>query len=137
MSTAVIDFDTRPGTAAGRVPAPRRPEQTARRVPVSPTKSRSGLRLTRRGRFVVLLLTVEAAFGGFTVLSDPAVSTAEQNHPAAEKVIVEPGQSLWDIATQIAPGEDPRDVISEIVDMNSLESSGSIQAGQPLFIPSY
>ena len=138
MSTAVIDFDTRPASAttSRRVPAQRQP-RLADHAAAEGTGSRPVVRLTRRGRLVILVLSLAAAFGAFTVLSDPAVSTAEQHHPAVDKVIVEPGQSLWDIATAIAPGEDPRDVISEIVDLNALESSGAIQAGQPLFIPEY
>ena len=140
MSTAVIDFDTR-STTRRDVPTRRQAEPRASRR-VAPASARvasprSGVRLTRRGRVVVVLVAVIAAFAGFTMLSDPAVSTAEKHHSTAEQIIVEPGQSLWDIATEIAPGEDPRDVIYEIVDMNGLESSGSIQAGMPLYIPSY
>lgn len=141
MSTAVFDFDTRTTTPSRRVPAQRTAavRMAPSRVPhpAGTSVPRPTLRLTRRGRVVVLLVTVGAAFGAFTVLSDPAVSTPEHHRSSAEKVIVEPGQSLWDIATEIAPGEDTRDVISEIVDLNALESAGSIQAGQALFVPRY
>lgn len=140
MSTAIFDFDTRTSAPSRRAQTQRTTSarSSTRRLPSVDSKAaRPTLRLTRRGRLVVLLIAVAAAFGGFTVLSDPAVSTAQQHHAQAEKVIVEPGQSLWDIATAIAPSEDPRDVISEIVDLNALESSGSIQAGQALFVPRY
>jgi len=116
MSTAVVDFDTRRDR---------------------PSEAWGSVRLTRRGRIVVLLLAFAVAFGAFTLLSDPAVSTSEHHHPAAEQLVVEPGQTLWDIATRIAPDEDPRVVIDEIVDLNALESSGAIQAGMPLYVPQY
>jgi hypothetical protein len=89
---------------------------------------------------VVLLVALAVAFGAFTLLSGPADSTAERHEGAgvaAAQVVVEPGQTLWDIATAIAPDEDPRVVIDEIVKINALESSGAIQAGQPLYVPQY
>lgn len=142
MSTAVFDFDTRRSTPQ-RV---RRTTATTRRVSSasmapspsssSPSSSSSGVRLTRRGRVVVLLVGVAAAFGAFTMVSDPAVSTSQEHQGSHEQVVVEPGQSLWDIAGTIAPGEDPRAVIAEIVDLNALQSSGAIQAGQLLYVPS-
>jgi len=141
MSTAVVDFDTRSDRSARPARPVRRPvEARARRTSVGDerrSEAWGSVRLTRRGRIVVLLVAFAAAFGAFTVLSDPAVSTSEQHHAAAEQLVVEPGQTLWDIATRIAPDEDPRVVIDEIVDMNALESSGAIQAGMPLYVPEY
>jgi hypothetical protein len=95
------------------------------------------VRLTTRGRVVLLLAALALAFGGFTVLSDPAESTKAAHHVAAEQIVVEPGQTLWDIAQKIAPGEDTRVVIAEIVDLNSLGSEGDLRAGQPLYVPQY
>jgi hypothetical protein len=131
MSTAVVDFDTRTSRPTRRANAPTCRQRRAR-TEARPT---AGVRLTRRGRVVVVLIAAAAAFGAFTLMSDPAVSTSEEHHGQHEQVVVEPGQSLWDIAGSIAPNEDPRDVIAEIVDLNALESSGSIQAGQLLYVP--
>lgn len=128
MSTAVVDFDTRPSTTR---PSRSRPV----RARTGSEAGGSGVRLTRRGRLVIVLLGLVAAYGGFTLLSDPAVSTSQEHHGSHEQIVVEPGQSLWDIATTIAPDDDPRDVIAEIVDLNALESSGAVQAGQLLYIP--
>lgn len=131
MTTAVVDFDTRSTRPA------RREVASARRRPVrSEARPASGVRLTRRGRVVVVLIAAAAAFGAFSLVSDPAVSTSQEHHGQHEQVVVEPGQSLWDIAGTIASNDDPRDVIAEIVDLNALESSGSIQAGQLLYVPS-
>jgi hypothetical protein len=137
MTTAIVDFDTRSArdTRPSRSARPvgRQAAGTAGR----PSETWGSVRLTRRGRAVVLLVALAAAFGIFTMVSGPADSTGEHHAVAAEQVVVEPGQSLWDIATAIAPDEDPRVVIDEIVDLNALESSGAIQAGQPLYVPQY
>lgn len=139
MTTAVVDFDTRSDRPARAVRRPADARSAPRRSAGDerPSEVWGAVRLTRRGRIVVLLLASAAAFGAFTLLSDPAVSTSEEHHPAAEQLVVEPGQTLWDIATRIAPEEDPRVVIDEIVDMNALESSGAILAGMPLYVPQY
>ena len=93
------------------------------------------LRLTRRGRLVVLLALVAVAFAVFALLGGPAESTGTAHHARAATVVVEPGQTLWDIASEVAPGEDPRVVIDEIVDLNALTDPGAIRVGQPLYVP--
>jgi LysM domain len=121
MSTALIDPHGRcVGRSVGR--------QTA-------SRSRPGLRLTRRGRLVVLFVAVVAAFVAFTLLGGPAASTDASHHSQAKTVVVRPRQTLWDIATRAAPGQDPRTMIAEIMDLNSLTDPGSIRVGQPLYVP--
>jgi LysM repeat protein len=45
------------------------------------------------------------------------------------------GETLWHIASEVAvPGEDVRDVVQRLQDLNGL-ASGSLQAGQVLLIP--
>jgi hypothetical protein len=72
------------------------------------------LRLTRRGRAVLRGLVVLVLVG--------------QHH------VVLPGETLWGIATELAPGADPRDTIASIVEFNALQSS-AVHAGQDLAIP--
>jgi LysM repeat protein len=48
--------------------------------------------------------------------------------------MVEPGDSLWSIALEVAPTADPRDVVDEIVRLNALGSS-TVEAGQRIAIP--
>jgi hypothetical protein len=108
----------------------------SRRDPGRPDSEALGsVRLTRRGRLVILVACLAALGGGFTMLGDPAASTHTTYHPAKHRVVVLPGQTLWDIAKQVAPGQDPRVVIDEIVDLNALSSAGEIRAGQPLYVP--
>jgi LysM repeat protein len=50
------------------------------------------------------------------------------------RVVVRPGETLWAIAAQADPAADPRAVIPEIIDLNSL-SGTSLQVGQVLLVP--
>jgi hypothetical protein len=93
--------------------------------------------LTRRGRIVVFLTVLAIALAGFALLGSPAVSTGQAHHAAQHTVVVRGGETLWDIASRIAPGEDPRVVIGDIVDLNNLADAGSIRIGQELFVPAY
>lgn len=93
------------------------------------------IRLTRRGRLVMLMAVLSPVFGMLMLLGAPAASTDQTRHPVGRSVVVEPGDTLWNIAASVAPDEDPRDVISQIVDLNSLTDEGSIRVGQPLYVP--
>ena len=53
---------------------------------------------------------------------------------AASVVVVQPGDTLWAIALQVAPQEDPRATIQVIREANGMRSAG-VQAGQRLIIP--
>ena len=45
-----------------------------------------------------------------------------------------PGDTLWSIAGNIAPGADTQQVIADIVSLNQLETA-TVQPGQRLSIP--
>lgn len=46
---------------------------------------------------------------------------------------VKQGDTLWSIARRIAPGQDPRPVVDELIAGNHLK--GSLQAGQAIDLP--
>jgi LysM repeat protein len=50
------------------------------------------------------------------------------------KVAVLPGQSLWSVALAYDPNADPRLVIAEIKQLNSM-AGDQVQAGQVLWVP--
>ncbi len=54
----------------------------------------------------------------------------------ARTVVVAPGQSLWGIAEQQLPGDDPRVAIDEISQLNSLHSA-MLQPGEVLLLPAH
>ena len=54
--------------------------------------------------------------------------------PATSVVVVQPGESLWQIAQQIAPALDPREVVTAIRALNGLGDS-TVIAGQSIVVP--
>lgn len=94
------------------------------------------LRLTRRGRAVVTTLIVAPLViaAGFAFSGGSAVATADAPGAAFEYVTISSGETLWQLAGTIAPEADPRDVISDIVQLNNL-AGADIQPGQRLAIP--
>ena len=100
------------------------------------------LRLTRRGRFVfigvplILLAALILTLSGFlNAPAKAAESAAGLSLTPTVTVTVQPGESLWAIAASVAPERDPRDVVTDIIQLNNLEAA-RVVPGQALFIPS-
>lgn len=102
----------------------------------APKRHSSKLRLTQRGRVVLTALAatplVIAALV-FALNGGGATATLDSGG-AFEYVTVESGQSLWALAEDLAPAADPRDVISQLMQLNALKSP-ELFAGQELAIP--
>jgi len=98
----------------------------------------ASLRLTRRGRVVVrlggLLLVALALVATLLIVSGRADATTRVERPSSTTRVVLPGETLWGIATQVAPHRDPRETIRQIVELNSL-GTAAIRAGQRLWMP--
>lgn len=96
------------------------------------------LRITRRGRVVlsVFLLLIVAGLVAIaaTLGATQAIASNDAGGSNFGYVVVQPGESLWAVATALDPSADPRDVIAEIVRLNQLEGS-DVQAGQPIAVP--
>lgn len=94
------------------------------------------LRLTRRGRVLLLAVLVAVLFGAFSVgrAATEAAPVAGEGAPAAQLTVVQPGESLWGLARRIAPDNDPRAVIAQIRRLNDLTTS-QLQPGQQLLLP--
>jgi hypothetical protein len=104
------------------------------RVEVAPVR-RSTVRLTRRGRLLVLGLGLAAALG--LGLYAASVSTASDHPEPTRTITVQPGQTLWDISSRAAAATDSGDVrsmMSHVEAINHLDS-GSLQVGQHLRVP--
>lgn len=94
----------------------------------------AGLRLTRRGRLAVFLTCLAVACAGLVMVAGAALGTGEAGEPVpTEQVTVQPGDTLWGIASQAVPGADPRDVIEQIRDLNRI--GASLQAGEKIQVP--
>jgi len=96
------------------------------------------LRLTRRGRIVLTVLAVLVVCGLFVAGASAAQASgpasAHGGPGAAERVVVQPGDTLWSIAQSAAPNADARTVVQEILQANRL-TTANITAGQRLWVP--
>lgn len=101
------------------------------------SRAASPVRLTRLGRLVISLTLFTVACAGVAAVGGPALSTGEAHHAASRTVVISSGETLWDIAGRIAPGEDPRVVIDDIVDLNALSDAGAVRVGQQIEVPTY
>ncbi len=94
-----------------------------------------GLRLTRRGRVVVALAACVLA-GAVGLASQEAIAGEGGGAVPVETRTVVAGETLWEIAGQYSePGQDVREVVDRIMDLNGL-SGGGLLAGQELLVPS-
>lgn len=100
------------------------------------TRRRSSVRLTRRGRLVVLAAALLVAFAiGVFVTAAGSVASQEQGTPEPTRIVqVRTGETLWDISAQLADGGDVRAMMEKIERLNALDSS-VLQAGQRLVVP--
>ena len=130
---------------AAPFPAARRSSttrQAPRTAPVRPERSTTrhaggGLRLTARGRAVLgvtsaLFLLLVVTLSG-RLSADAGTSLGDQGR-ATGVVVVQPGESLWQIAQAIAPQADPRATVMAIRALNGLGDS-TVVAGQSIVIP--
>jgi hypothetical protein len=94
----------------------------------------AGLRLTRRGRVVLILLAMilvapMVTWGATAVASSPGEPTEVRVHA------VQPGETLWGFAQQVAkPGEDVRHAVGRLQELNDM-SSGALRVGELLLLP--
>jgi hypothetical protein len=125
----------RPGSRAGRTAAS--PVAGPAASPVA-----GPVRLTRRGRAVAGGLAVAAvalaafllslALGGGALAADHG--SAGSPYQGMRRVVVQPGQNLWSLATRAEPGADPRLVIPQIVSANAL-AGDAVYPGEQLWVP--
>jgi hypothetical protein len=93
---------------------------------------RSPVKLTRRGRLVVILTLLVVAVVGFSMgrVSSQAAGPVRP----LPTVTVAPGETLWQIARRVAPHADPRAMVLQLESLNHLPSA-SVLAGQRLLLP--
>jgi hypothetical protein len=117
-----------PGPAAARSYEPGEPRTIADRLGLA------GLRLTRRGRVVLVLLAMllvapMVTWGATAVASSPSAPTEVRVHA------VQPGETLWGFAEEVArPGEDVRHAVARLQELNEM-STGAVRVGELLLLP--
>jgi LysM repeat protein len=138
MSTAVV------GTAGFRTPRARRVARPAqvrpvqvRPVQVRPVQAREGapLRLTRRGRVVLTLLFLGALLAVLTVFGARSAATGEAGAPVPTRtVVVSEGDTLWEIASEVAAPGEVRAMVHQIEELNAL-AGPELMVGQRVAVP--
>jgi LysM repeat protein len=94
--------------------------------------------MTRRGRAVLMSLVtvpVVVILVALALNGGRAIAIGAGKSAPLQSVTVLSGQSLWQLAEHLAPKADPREVIADIVALNTL-TSVDVQPGQKLDIPS-
>ena len=92
------------------------------------------LRLTRRGRAVVLVLLVVLASMASAVLFTSASRADDPPAGPAPTVVVRPGDTLWDIAARSMPSRDGQAAVAELRRLNALGDYG-VRPGDVLILP--
>ncbi len=129
----------RPTLSGSRAAA--RSTRSNRMAPPRGTASRpqaatpAGIRLTRRGRVAVILASTVVLF---VAVAASGLVTAEADvsprGAATAVVVVQPGETLWQIAKSVAPSADPRETVVEIRELNGLDAQ-AVVPGQSLVVP--
>ncbi len=139
----------RGGRPAAAVPGTRRDPARPGARPVSPDPVRtggprarreppresSGVRLTRRGRRLVVVLVLAAGLGGAVLGREVLAPDGGLRLAGDSSVVVGPGDTVWSIAGEVAgPDQDVRVVVDAIEELNDLEGS-VVVPGQVLRLP--
>lgn len=99
------------------------------------------LRLTRKGQLVlggVLIMIVGTllAVAWFQSPIPPAMAADHQEPGDYQKIVVQPGDTLWGISSRVAQAENQSEILEQIATYNDLETS-ELQVGQTLYIPAH
>lgn len=93
------------------------------------------VRLTRRGRIVVLLAFLVVALVVMLSVSGWATATHEGGTPEQVRVVeVQSGDTLYGIAGQVAEPGKIREMVHHIQELNSLPGAGLV-VGQKIAVP--
>lgn len=95
---------------------------------------RPPLRLTRRGRAVLLGFFILMSCLASAVLLTTASRAQDTPTGPAPSTVVQPHDTLWSIATRTAPDRDPYAAIAEIQRINDLDGF-VVHPGQTLTLP--
>ena len=112
-------------------------ERPARHLRLVPTPETNALRLTRRGRIAVLLAALLTLAVLVIALSPSTTATGEAGDQVpTQTVTVQPGDTLWKLATDANPNGDLRQTVDDIMRLNSLPTA-HLPMGSEIAVPIY
>jgi hypothetical protein len=95
----------------------------------------SAVRLTQRGRVVIVLAALVAALIVMLALSGWATASLDKGAPVPTRTVeVQPGDTLYGIARTVSASGDIRAMVHQIMELNSLPDANLI-AGEKLAVP--
>ena len=113
-------------------------ERPARHLHVVPAAQSTVLQLTRRGRIAVLLAALLTVAVLVVALGSSTTATGDAGDPVpTQTVTVQPGDTLWKLATEANPNGDIRQTVDDIMRLNSLVSASGLQMGSEVAVPIY
>ena len=138
MATITLTAPAAPARRSAR-PAPRYADTLVLR---QPEVVATPVRLTRRGRrlartAVVALALLLALTIGILGRGAPVQAGDAPAQVATSTVIVQPGQSLWDVARGLSLDADLRETVARIQELNGLSggAGSTVRPGQELIVP--
>ncbi len=109
----------------------------ARHLHLVPAPETTVLRLTRRGRVAVVLAALLTMAVLVVALGSSTTATDGAGDPVpAEMVTVQPGDTLWKLATEANPNGDIRQTVDDIMSLNSLDTA-HLPMGEEVAVPIY
>jgi hypothetical protein len=95
------------------------------------------LRLTRRGRALLTAVSVLVFGAAIAVLGLRVAGVLEPEPQFTRTIQVEvgPGQTLWSIAQDTNPTDNPASVVEQIANLNNLDNAADVTPGQTLQVP--
>lgn len=84
---------------------------------------------------IVVAIAGASVFGfGNAAFIGGAVANSESSSVQYDYVTIEAGQTLWDLAEDVAPNQNPQDWMQDLVNLNGLTST-DLQPGQRIALP--
>lgn len=110
----------------------------ARTARTAPAAASAPVRLTRRGKLVILVAAA-IMIGALAIMFGPSsTATGEAGVPQQTTTVrVMPGHTLWQIAAAANPDGDIRATVDDIIELNSLPNASALQMGSEIAVPVY
>lgn len=97
------------------------------------TQTQSNRKLIRNA--IILAIAAASIFGfGNSAFLGGAVANTTASDASYEYITISSGQTLWDLAEQVAPDQNPQDWMQDVVNLNGLTST-DLKPGQRIAIP--
>jgi hypothetical protein len=90
-------------------------------------------KLVRKAIVVAIAAASVFGFGNASFIGG-AAANSESSSAQYEYVTIAAGQTLWDLAEELAPNQNPQDWMQDLVNLNGLTST-DLQPGQRIALP--